>query len=854
MNKLILVILWAIGDIGLIPTAHAIAYQAGAGVLSYTFFNLSASDCTLGPLGPGYSSGGPSWNGGSGTASFFNSPFGGNYDKPESLVTSNYIFYNGEDPIATPASGTSYSLNIGQSYNGTEPSTEYDNSENPAAIGDLWTLTCQAPVGSSTLPPVQLLGSLASASNLLASNVDAGSGNDGYPYNKALSGSFQNQALSPFAAGSGCTDTANPCNIGVAAYDPNTNGWNATATYPYNLNVAIGASNYAPTGGLWLGINSGVPAGGTALAVNTMNAAMFPVNLSSYVQSSSFNSNVAVSGQTQYSTSIYGGHMTLALGDPYVVNSYAAKMLWFTVLNYADINNGTTLANVQGVLSPSSGAASQGVFQYGSMEDNYVNWLFGAPNLAAQAYNAAFTAASTPVTSESIWGKIFSGLADVAVAATQAAIMAIPGASEVEGGTLVATSAAAGTVGAAGVLMPDMNSAIGSAFTSTTSGPAPAAQNAPAVINPTYASANLLGMLLTNVGVQGEINLVTNATNPVNPLWSNYSIYLDNLCPSIGVSDSLFFGNCANSQGQNVPNGSGQAATGTYGNVNGINSTALAIWDPVLIGSDVTTNTDGQMIMGDSINGMAAFSPPIQMLNATNGSAAPTQAISAAAQVTSNFNLQTGVVSLGSFIVNGSIGDPTTPGPTPAPSAQPQINGIGVNDTGNAVSITAVVASAPEYNSSNGLLTVTSAYVFTSSFIGAGESFYYFANGTQTINMTSCAPNAQVTLTVTLVSGGGANGALTCTQEVFVPSATLNYSACTSDQWASGGVFAAVTEVDSSGNPTNGIVACACVPSYLDGPGTYQASSQQLLGGVVVGARSDLTTQQQCPSPDAAAN
>lgn len=118
--------------------------------------------------------------------------------------------------------------------------------------------------------------------------------------------------------------------------------------------------------------------------------------------------------------------------------------------------------------------------------------------------------------------------------------------------------------------------------------------------------------------------------------------------------------------------------------------------------------------------------------------------------------------------------------------------------------------------------------------------------------MTSCAPNAQVTLTVTLLGGGGANGALTCTQEVFT-SVTLNYSACTSDPWASGGIFAAVTQADTSGNPTAGIIACACVPAYLDGPGASLASTSQLLGGVVVGARSDLSgpSQQQCPSPTA---
>ena len=483
----------------------------------------------------------------------------------------------------------------------------------------------------------------------------------------------------------------------------------------------------------------------------------------------------------------------------------------------------------------------------------------------------------------SIWGKIFTGLADAAVVAivaagSAAAALATGGASAVA----EATAVAAGGGEAAGILIPDMNNAINSAFTSTSTPGTPAlTTTAPTVINSTYASSNLLGQLLYSVGVQQAINDTLSLTAP-SPYFSNYSLYTDNAATantgctiaSLKLQNNLFTGSCFPSSGSAVQNGlsagspSQVPASFPYTNVWASNQTtaAMSIWDAILTGSDVTTNEDGYIILGNSSNSMAAFSPPQQIVNATNGAAAATTPLPSGLAANTTFNLQSGTLTLVGYSVP-EPSDPTAAGTNPAPSAQPQI--ILGNYGSEWVTVSefttgsyTVEPTGPwnwVYNSTTGVLTVT-GYLYTYYYNGVAYSGYadYFANGSQTINMTACEPNAQVTLTVTPPAspssypgvGQGGTGSLTCTAPVTVSATsqlTLNYSQCVSDPWAAGGVIIAVTSAPNSNTASGGAaqLACACIPSYLGGP---SGSSPSMLGGVVVGATSS-SPNQTCPIP-----
>lgn len=830
--------IWVLALAAYAGAVSAISYQDGSGVLSYTYFNLSPNDCTLTPLG------GSVWNSGSGSASFFNSPFGGNYNNPESLVTGNYIFYDEENPLPNP--GSALTLKIGQPISVTENSQAFGSGQNPASMADEWTVNCS---GSST--QTQTVLSTASATNMYASNIAYNTDKSNYPYNVAASGVFENAALNPAANGGCATGSANACGIGATQL--NTQGY-----ANYNLNVSTSAPNYAPTGGLWTAVNMGIGAGGTALAVNTLNAAMLPINLAAYVQSSDFISSLGSDlrvyvTQQQVATPIYGGHFTIAIGDPFLVSSYAAKMLWYTVVSPGGVlNDDTTLNQISSNLTNPTGGTP--VFDSNQYAYDYVQWLLGsqsssqnypgAPQLAANAYSTAFNAASVPVTSESVWGKIFTGLADAALDAGVAALAFVPGGDVVDAAAVGAGTAADGAV------TPDMNAAIGNSFTTTTSGPAPLSQTAPVVVNPTYASNNLLGLFLTNYGVQEAINNTMGTTDNPNALWSNYSIYTDNQenattgCYGISVTNNLFGGYCYPSD-SSIPVTNGTGATGSppaYANVYAGNQTTgqLSVWDAILTGSDVTTNDDGWMVIGNQLSGTAAFSPPVQMWNASAASTLP-----ANLAVNTTFNLNTGYLTSNGYSMPV---DPTSSGSTPAPAASPTITAQLGSAPPAGVTFSNLGVYDVEYSSQTGVLTV---YGYQANGIR-----YDFSNGTQTINMTGCPANSSVTLWVypdaaNTANAWGASGSLSCVVNSNLTSAsTLAYSACVNDQQATGGVIAAFTTAPNATTGLGGVVelACACIPSYQGGPSSSSASSGQLLGGVVVGATSS-NPSQTCPSP-----
>ncbi|MFM8442308.1 MAG: hypothetical protein ACKN9W_03075 [Methylococcus sp.] len=841
---------WA-GASSTIPT-----YQAGTGALSYMFFNLSGSNCTLTAYGSGgnpaaYST---SWaqvvgwgNNDAANAGFFNNyGLGGDEKNPSSQVSNNYLFYNNADPINSSSVPTSaITLDVGQ---GGENSGKTSNvvitssqlgpnsdnySINYPAMGDSWGIACY---GQNTIA----LANLASAASALQSN-----GPTSYPYNQSMTGWFYNSTINP-PAWAGCNaqgnaSYTNPCGVGFTSA-------NASAgNQILNWNVATTAANYQAMGGLWSGVNYNYNnSSSTYPAANLLNMPMLPINFSAYQQASQGNSNPNDSSQSMNYTDVYGGHFTLAMGDPFVISSYAAKMLWFAVMN-ATLNDDTNLSSISSALSKTAGT---GVFSEGSYEDNYVQWLLGsqsasqnyagAPQLAANAYQSAFKAASVPVTKESFWGKFFTGLADAALDAGVAALTFVPG-----GDVVVAASVGAATA-VTGAVIPDMNAAIGNSFTSTLSANPPLSQNAPVVINPSYAANNLLGLFLTNTAVQSAINSTLSVSSPPNPFWSNYSIYTDNQssnttgCANISMANSLMNGTCYPSGGgSGVVNGSqGSVPSGTYTNVYAANptTTEFSLWNAILTGSDVTTDGNGYIVMGNSSGSISSFSPPVQMINATNGSSAPTTALPSGLAVNTTFNLNTGTLTAQSY-VNGTMPSGGNPPPSAAPTPTDVVSGS------NPYNV--VYSWATEsYNSSTGIFSATAYWAS----VGGNQNFYAFANGTPTLDMTNCLVNSAVTLTITpdpsSPTGANASGALSCLGIQTLSNVTLSYQSCVNDPWATGGVVAAFTTAPSSSTGEGGAVtlACACVPSYLDGPSTSTAGAN-VLGGVVVGATSASPTQ-----------
>ncbi|MFM8444848.1 MAG: hypothetical protein ACKN9W_16120 [Methylococcus sp.] len=818
-----------------IPTAGP-----GYGVLSYTFFNLSGDNCTLTPYGSGKNpSAYSNWAQGNGWSNNGNAGFFNPVGLSGNQVSQNYIFYNNYDPLNTSGLQTSYSIANGQgTFKGILETTgelgpvSGNEMINYAAVGDSWTIAC------TYAPSTIAIASLASSANALQSN-----GPTSYPYNSSLTGWWYNNEVNPPANG-GCDNDTNPCGVGF------TTQYGSHGNQILNWNVPYGAANYSPTGGLWSGINynSGNNYNNISYpAADMVNAPMLPINLSAYTVSAQGNSNPDNHSQIMYYTTMWGGHFTLAMGDPFVVNGYAAKALWYLVVN-ATLSDDTTLGALSNAIS--NGNGSGGVFDGGSYEDNYVQWLLGsqsstqnyigAPQIAANAFESAWKAAQIPVNQqhEKIWGKIFTGLADIAVDAGIAALAFVPGGD-------VAVAAAVGVATAAGgAVVPDMNAAITNAFTTTTtlSASPPVSRNAPIVINPTYASNDLLGLFLTNSGVQEAINTTMQFGSSYYPLTSNYSINTDysetNLtgCTNIQVGNNLLRGSCYDSSGATVSNGPSATNPPTYGNVYAANQTTtqMSIWDAILTGSDVTTNENGFMILGNQI-GSASFSPPVMMWNAS-----PSSTLPANLAVNTTFNLNSGYLSANSYTL---ALNPTTAGSYPTPSAAPSVTPqlAGSPPAGVTFSNLSVASS---YDSGDGVLSVTE--------YNANGYGYTFSNGTQTINLTGCPPDSQVLVSITPADNAnayGASGSLSCLPTTVL-TPTMAYTACVNDPWATGGVIAAFTTAPTPSTGQGGVVelACACVPDYLDGPSPSSASTSQLLGGVVVGATSS-NPSQQCPTP-----
>jgi hypothetical protein len=747
---------------GAAPAAWGYAYQAQTGALSYSFFNLSPYEYTLTPYGGGANPQGlyaPSastgWGNTSGTVGFFNPEkiSGGSCKDPSTQVRDNTIFYNEEDVPITVGSvitmpyGSGTTATPGHQGNIVEFSTEISTVANPPAIADSWTL---AGNGNTVT-----LATLASAGNMFISGIES----DDYPFCAADQGLWYNSMINPPQRQTQIEDQIvnTPAGTFTQGLNPIAAGF---TTSTMNLNAESTSTDVIATGGLWSGVYN--PNLGN-LAVNSLSMPMYPVNLSAYVAADEVNGDI-----DQYASPIYGGHMTLAIGDPFLVSSHAAKILWFLVTNtgYAfgpDSLTSDDITHIQNLVVPPTG---NGVFESVSISSYYATWLLDAPGQVASTLGAMNQAASTPITQESVWGKVFSGLVDVAtdVAAAMVGVLAGPEASV---GVEVGVAAAEGTAVAGGdALSSYSTNQITADFTTTVSLPAPVAQDAPPVINPSYSSTDLLGMLLTNVFVQAEVNNGLATGNPSSfALWSNYSISTDtdSLCTNINVVNNLF--------PSTVDCGSQSGTSPIYDNVlslhqNSSSDTQLNLWSAVLTGADVSA-TNGYLLPGSPST--AVFQPPTQLVNLTGASSYVTG-------IDFTFALDTGLMGIASYTALGQVESALSS--YPPTSVQLVQAGTWTGTQWGQVSVSvpvysSTVTTAPGhwyYDSTSGTVTVTGleiggGWVYTD---GGPFAKYYgpygqsFENGAPTLDMTTCAAGSGVVITATPTSTTELEGSLSC--------------------------------------------------------------------------------------------
>lgn len=766
-------------------------WQLGAGRLAYTVFNLSGNDCNMTPYVAGANpyapDGAPAQSvGWSGENSFFDSIL---------------FFPATSDPIYPPnQSQTTTSITAFTSAETFETSQTFKvgGGENAIAIGDSWALSCPIP------------GSSGSTYVVMANLASAGSGFGG------SDNIYNNSDINPPLTGNV------PNNPGGAGFVNNANA-------VFNFNVDSGASYYQATGGLWSGVQPatiGNPSSGLP-AVNAISAAMYPINLAAYTASESSN---AVA--TNYNP-IFGGAFTLAIGDPFIVSSFNAKILWFLA---ASINSGSNAAfqwnddSFPFSTSTASGAGNQliaaalagtcsgctGVFPTSSNAESYTKWLMEAPYQVAYEVVQSFTAASQPTLTG--WGKLFEGLWSVTADALNAAAAVMTGGESEAAQIAVMTSVSATTGG----LTPVVDNSISNTFAQ----PTPTWQTAPLVVNPSYSASNLLGLLLANYAVQSWVQVIGKQPwDPAaNPLWANFSIYTDSLCSNLSVTNNLFSSSIRCS-------GAEQSSLSPVPSYNNVYSTSpggsqqLNIWDAILTGSNVTVATN-QSSGSSAANGMlvlanpltATFQPPMQIAS-SNGNTYTT--------VTTNFNITTGAITL-----TDAYGYSSPPG------VQPVINPYTASYGGGRCSTLSYSPLGINYDNNTGILSVAgwqSGCTAQPDFNEGTATSYWSA----TLNMATCAPGSAVNYQAP--GGNGLDGPSSVSLVCANPNPNLvssnaseqpalDYNQCVADINATGGVVAM---------PINGVpgLACVCIPSYING-----GSENQLVTGISTGPGSS-----QCP-------
>lgn len=793
----------AIAQACILGTANGSSYEwpLGAGRLAYTVFNLSGNDCNMTPYVAGANpyapDGSPAqsvgWNSGDSMLSFFNST------SPNAFF---YEYFN--DPIYPPNQSQTSTListfTSGETFETSQKVKAMDGG-NAIAIGDSWVFSCPIP------------GSSGATYVVMANMASAGSGFSTFTGNNET---YDNSEIDPPLTASGS--------------NPNGAGFVNNANAVFNFNVDSGASYYQATGGLWSGVQPATisnPASGLP-AVNAISAAMYPINLAAYTTSES---SKAVS--TNYNP-IFGGAFTLAIGDPFIVSSFNAKILWFLA---ASINSPSGNPAFQWndssfpfSTSASSGAANQliagalggtcsgctGVFPTSSNAEGYTKWLMEAPYQAANEVVQSFDAASQPTLTG--WGKLFEGLWSVTADALNAAAAVMTGGESEAAQIAVMTSVSATTGG----LTPVVDNSISNTFAQ----PTPTWQTAPLVVNPSYSASNLLGLLMANYAVQSWVQVIGKQPwNPAaNPLWANFSIYTDSLCSNLSVTNNLFSSaiRCSGAEQSSL------SPAPSYNNVYSTSpggSQQLNIWDAILTGSNVTVATN-QTSGSSEANGMlvlanpltATFQPPMQI--------ASTNDITYSL-VTTNFNITTGTVTLTDAY-----------GYSSPPSTQPVINPYTASYGGGDCSTLSYSPLGITYESKTGILSVAGWQSGCTAQPDFNEGTAT-SNWSATLNMATCAPGSAVNYQAP--GGNGLDGPSSVSLVCANPNPNLvssnaseqpalDYNQCVADINATGGVVAM---------PINGVpgLACVCIPSYING-----GSENQLVTGISTGPGSS-----QCP-------
>lgn len=231
-------------------------YNAGAGGLSYTFFNISPNQWTMTPYGAGANPSAPTgspastqgWGNADGTVGFFNNVgiSGGKCSSPSTQVANNIFFYDVADPISTP--GT-IDLSVGTSDSLVEASTAYNGYENVAAIAYSWVLS--SSVGGGKI----IMANMASA----GSGFMDGQEYNGVPYPFCASATelwYNGYINPPQVAGSVSSVNKVPSTFHTSTNPLGAGFVSQTMNYNGLYGVTLGLIN---TGGLWAGIQNITP-------------------------------------------------------------------------------------------------------------------------------------------------------------------------------------------------------------------------------------------------------------------------------------------------------------------------------------------------------------------------------------------------------------------------------------------------------------------------------------------------------------------------------------------------------------------------------------------------------------------
>ncbi|MGR8981379.1 MAG: hypothetical protein ACU84H_14980, partial [Gammaproteobacteria bacterium] len=550
-------------------------------------------------------------------------------------VTESYIFYDHDqtDPLALQT--TDRTLGLSENTLVKQETIQWlliDSSRAPPeklnkpAVADSWWLSpTDGPSGSDA---GIVFGSLASSANMFynysgtyyVSPYTYYMYDSDYPRCVARQGAYPNYAINPLAPED--RNFTKSSQTGNKTWDNLYNNVGAgivNADFAVNLN----SRDAMESGGIWYGAESHNPG---YYAGYALNPAMLPINLSTYTQTNALIKKSQfyeiLSDWDYWYSPFYGSHYTLAIGDPFLVSSFAAKILWYlaTSNSFAIQNETLSPAGLEDLLATVAPDGATGVFYAGSDPSLYAKWLLGSPRDARNALQGVIQAAQEGNISEkTIWGKIVEQTLRIGLA------YAVP----VLSGTWKDSTKKNSRTGFVGVgnyfAQKLVNSATKTHCQSGVCKPftvqvaAPQSDMAQPSYNGTYSATGLLGNLLADMILQAEINNKLSA-DPADggfgqpaansdkfALFSNQPISYDpGRCDTdtIGVVNNFISGTCYKSDSsgfdtsQPVKNGDANSPSdytnvlSTYLPSQNDAITKINWWSAVLNGAQITTEED----------------------------------------------------------------------------------------------------------------------------------------------------------------------------------------------------------------------------------------------------------------------